>query len=61
MVYNVEDDVEASSVRHLATGVMTTVGVTVAGVLDLELLVPVLKELGKTHSRYKVGRCRFTR
>jgi len=40
---------ESHSLKVHATKVMTTVGVAVAGLTDLEKLVPVLKALGERH------------
>ena len=45
---------ESEKLKAHATKVMTTVGVAVAGLADLEKLVPVLKALGERHKARNV-------
>ena len=45
---------ESEKLKAHATKVMTTVGVAVAGLADLEKLVPVLKGLGERHKARNV-------
>lgn len=45
---------ESEKLKTHATKVMTTVGVAVAGLVDVAKLVPVLKGLGKKHVAYGV-------
>ena len=52
--FNGEDRASSVKFRAHATKVIKTVGVAVAGLDDLESLVPVLKQLGEAHVKYGV-------
>ena len=54
-----EDLYNSLALKRHATGVMKMVGGAVAGLLDLELQVPVLRELGRKHARYNVGAAHY--